>query len=52
MRYGRVRSLFNGSWCIVEYSEKGKHHGVVISPDVSALIRENKFTIRSEEDKK
>lgn len=42
----------NGSWTIIEYEENGILHGEVISPDISAKIKDNKFFIKSEQEVK
>lgn len=49
---GFFDDVSNGSWVMIEYKEGNKKHGEVISPDISALIRDNKLTIRSEEEVK
>ncbi len=47
---GFFNAVSNGSWVLVEYEKDKKKHGEVISPDISADIRDKKITIRSEED--
>lgn len=49
---GFFDDVSNGSWVMIEYTEGNKKYGEIISPDISALIRDNKLTIRSEEEVK
>lgn len=46
---GFFDDVSNGAWCVVEYTDGKTKRSELLSPDISALIRDNKLTIRSEE---
>lgn len=46
---GFFDQVSNGSWVVIEYIKDKTKFGEVISPDISAEIRDRKVTISSEE---
>mgnify|MGYP001260761458 CR=1 FL=1 len=49
---GFFEAVSNGSWVMIEFKDGKKTKGEVISPDISAVIRDKKMIIRSEEEGK